>query len=193
MVSIGVGGAAAAPLFEPVTVLSRAGNAHQPALQALMGSPSTSAVQVVRIDAAAVNAGQRQRQLEFELLGTPVQALQQRVEALLDGGSVWYGQLQSRSAKLGARAVANDPANSVILVRNGDTVTGSIRKDGLLYRLRWPNPTRATSTAGLRQQQRGHRPAAGRLGDHLLCGIEQLFHRPVALPQHRRRGDGQHP
>ena len=60
-------------------------------------------MQEVRIDAAAVNAGQRQ--LEFELLGTPVQALQQRVEALPDGGSVWYGQLQSRSAKLGARAV----------------------------------------------------------------------------------------
>jgi len=128
------GAASAAPLFEPVTVLSRAGSANQPAAQAVLSAASTAAVQEVRIDAAAVNAGQRQ--LEFELLGTPVQALQQRVEALPDGGSVWYGQLQSRSAKLGARAVANDPANSVILVRNGDTVTGSIRKDGQLYRLR---------------------------------------------------------
>lgn len=128
------GAASAAPLFEPVTVLSRAGSANQPAAQAVLSAASTAAVQEVRIDAAAVNAGQRQ--LEFELLGTPVQALQQRVEALPDGGSVWYGQLQSRSAKLGARAAANDPANSVILVRNGDTVTGSIRKDGQLYRLR---------------------------------------------------------
>lgn len=128
------GAASAAPLFEPVTVLSRAGSANQPAAQAVLSAASTAAVQEVRIDAAAVNASQRQ--LEFELLGTPVQALQQRVEALPDGGSVWYGQLQSRSAKLGARAAANDPANSVILVRNGDTVTGSIRKDGRLYRLR---------------------------------------------------------
>lgn len=128
------GAASAAPLFEPVTVLSRAGAANQPAAQAVLSAASTAAVQEVRVDAGAVGANQRQ--LEFELLGTPVQALQQRVQALPDGGSIWYGQLQAGNAKTAGKAAASDPANSVILVRSGDTVTGSIRKDGQLYRLR---------------------------------------------------------
>jgi len=131
---LGAGGAAAAPLFEPVTVLTRAGTAQQPALQALMGAPSTSAVQEVRVDAAAVASAQKQ--LEFELLGQPVQALQSRVETLADGGSIWYGQIGTRAGARLLKAGAPDPMNSVILVRNGDTVTGSIRRDGQLYRLR---------------------------------------------------------
>lgn len=131
---LGMGGAAAAPLFEPVTVLSRAGTANQPALQALMGSPSTSAVQQVRVDAAAVSLVQKQ--LEFELFGQPVQALQSKVEALADGGSIWYGQIGTRAGARLIKAGAPDPMNAVILVRSGDTVTGSIRKDGQLYRLR---------------------------------------------------------
>ncbi|WP_448142083.1 zinc-dependent metalloprotease [Stenotrophomonas bentonitica] len=129
-----VGTAAAAPLFQPVTVLSRAGAASQPAAQAVLSAPSSAAVQEVRVEAGAVVAAQRQ--LEFELLGTPVQALQQRVESLPDGGSIWYGSLQNAGSKLTRQAGAQDPGNSVILVRNGDTVTGSIRKDGTLYRLR---------------------------------------------------------
>jgi hypothetical protein len=131
---LGAGGAAAAPLFEPVTVLTRAGTAQQPALQALMGAPSTSAVQEVRVDAAAVASAQKQ--LEFELLGQPVQALQSRVETLADGGSIWYGQIGTRAGARLPKAGAPDPMNAVILVRNGDTVTGSIRRDGQLYRLR---------------------------------------------------------
>lgn len=131
---LGAGSAAAAPLFEPVTVLSRAATANQPALQVLMGSPSTSAVQEVRVDAAAVSPVQKQ--LEFELLGQPVQALQSKVEALADGGSIWYGQIGTRAGARLIKAGAPDPMNAVILVRSGDTVTGSIRKDGQLYRLR---------------------------------------------------------
>lgn len=127
---LGAGGAAAAPLFEPVTVLSRAGTANQPALQALMGSPSTSAVQEVRVDAAAVSPVQKQ--LEFELLGQPVQALQSKVETLADGGSIWYGQIGTRAGARLIKAGAPDPMNAVILVRSGNTVTGSIRKDGQL-------------------------------------------------------------
>lgn len=130
---VGAGTAAAAPLFKPVTVLSRASATSQPAVQALLSAPSTAAVEEVRVDAAAVVPAQRQ--LEFALLGTEVKALQQRVESLPDGGSIWYGQLRAASDKL-TRASSNDPGNSVILVSDGQTVTGSIRKDGQLYRLR---------------------------------------------------------
>jgi hypothetical protein len=66
-----------------------------------------------------------------------VQAVRSKVEALPDGG-IWYGQFRSPSDKLTA-ATSNgqdDPGNSLILVRSGDTITGSIRKDGKLYRLR---------------------------------------------------------
>ncbi|WP_459062700.1 M12 family metallo-peptidase [Stenotrophomonas sp. PSU-St15] len=129
-----VAAAGAAPLFEPVTVLSRASASSEPALGRLLATPSTAAVQEVRVDAAAT----AQPQLEFELLGQRVQAVRSKVETLPDGGSVWYGQLRSASGRLQA-ATSNgqdDPGNSVILVRSGDTLTGSIRKEGKLYRLR---------------------------------------------------------
>ena len=125
----------AAPLFEPVTVLSRASAATEPALGRLLASPSTGAVQEVRVDASATT----QAQLEFELLGQRVQASRSRVEALPDGNSIWYGQFRSPADRLQADAAGkrqDDPANSLILVRSGTTITGSIRKDGKLYRLR---------------------------------------------------------
>ena len=126
--------AQAAPLFEPVTVLSRASASSEPQLGRLLSAPSTATVQEVRVDAAAT----AQSQLEFELLGQQVQATRSRVEALADGGSVWYGQIRSPSDRLqkAGATLPDDPANSVILVRSGNTLTGSIRKDGTLYRLR---------------------------------------------------------
>ncbi len=126
--------AQAAPLFEPVTVLSRASASSEPQLGRLLSAPSTATVQEVRVDAAAT----AQSQLEFELLGQQVQATRSRVEALADGGSVWYGQIRSPSDRLqkAGASLQDDPANSVILVRSGNTLTGSIRKDGTLYRLR---------------------------------------------------------
>src|SRR5687768_1132929 len=42
----------AAPLFEPVTVLSRASATSETALGRLLATPSTAAVQEVRVDAA---------------------------------------------------------------------------------------------------------------------------------------------
>ncbi len=129
-----VAAAQAAPLFEPVTVLSRASASTEPQLERLLSAPSTATVQEVRVDAAAT----AQSQLEFELLGQQVQATRSRVEALADGGSVWYGQIRSPSDRLqkAGATLPDDPANSVILVRSGNTLTGSIRKDGTLYRLR---------------------------------------------------------
>lgn len=124
----------AAPLFQPVTVISRASANSEPALGKLLATPSTATVQEVRVDAAAT----AQPQLEFELLGKRVQAVRSKVEALPDGGSIWYGQFRSPSDRLTAATSSgqDDPGNSLILVRSGDTITGSIRKDGKLYRLR---------------------------------------------------------
>jgi len=55
---------------------------------------------------------------------------------------VWYGLLTpeaglvSRLAKYGDREIADDPKNSVMIVRNGDKLTGTIRDNGQLYELR---------------------------------------------------------
>jgi len=134
LLGLSVAAASAAPLFEPVTILSRASAGSDPALARLLSTPSTATVQEVRIDAAAT----AQPQLEFELLGQQVQAIRSRVEALPDGGSIWYGQIRAPSDRL-QKATSNgqdDPGNSLIVVRSGNTLTGSIRKDGKLYRLR---------------------------------------------------------
>lgn len=65
-----------------------------------------------------------------------ITATQAKVDALEDGDSVWYGNLGPRAGTRARTLSGVDPLNSAILVRSGDTVTGTIRYAGKLYRLR---------------------------------------------------------
>lgn len=127
-----VGTAAAETLFRPLSVMTRAQADRAPAMQRLLVSPATATAQEVQLDATAVDS----THLEFELLGRPVQAQRTRVETLPDGSTVWYGRLRDNGRRWSRASAQPDPMDSVILVRSGDTVTASIRKEGQLYRLR---------------------------------------------------------
>ncbi|MBN6112210.1 zinc-dependent metalloprotease [Xanthomonas bonasiae] len=136
MLALCVAGSASAagkPLFQSSQYISKA-IPGEPALSRVLANPSTGAVQSVRVDAAAVDA--TQAQLELDLLGQRVTATQTRTEQLEGGNSIWYGNLGNAAAAKARARSGLDPLNSAILVRSGDTVTGSIRSNGTLFHLR---------------------------------------------------------
>ncbi len=125
--------AAGQPLFlgKPATA-SRA-NA---ALLSIADQPTTQDLQLRRADASIV--GPQTREIEIDLGSQRVTAVQSQAQSSSPGSTVWSGQiLKSRQARnVGVREVANDENNFVILVRRGNGVTGSVRVDGQLYRIR---------------------------------------------------------
>jgi hypothetical protein len=136
MLALCVAGSASAagkPLFQSSQYISKA-IPGEPALSRVLANPSTGAVQSVRVDAAAVDA--TQAQLELDLLGQRVTATQTKTERLEGGNSIWYGNLGNAAAAKARARSGLDPLNSAILVRSGDTVTGSIRSNGTLFHLR---------------------------------------------------------
>ncbi|SON81210.1 hypothetical protein XFF6166_840046 [Xanthomonas citri pv. fuscans] len=125
------------PLYQTGPALSRSATATaaaEPSLQRLLSAPSTANAQVVQLDAGAVTASEKL--LELQLDGQAITATQAKVDALEDGDSVWYGNLGPRAGTRARTLSGVDPLNSAILVRSGDTVTGTIRYAGKLYRLR---------------------------------------------------------
>ncbi|MGH8032064.1 MAG: M12 family metallo-peptidase [Luteimonas sp.] len=108
--------------------------ADQTVLSGILSSPSTAAVQLARIDASAVDSNQQQ--IEFDIGGQRLTATQVKTEALEGGNSVWHGNFGSAAVAKAKTLSGMDPLNSAILVRSGDTVTGSIRSNGKLYRVR---------------------------------------------------------
>ncbi|AOD15822.1 zinc-dependent metalloprotease [Xanthomonas fragariae] len=129
--------AAGKPLYQLGPALNRsvaAIAATEPALQGLLSAPSTATAQVVQLDAGAVTASEKL--LELQLDGQTITATQARVDALEGGESVWYGNLGPRASTRAHTLSGVDPLNSAILVLSGDTITGTIRYAGKLYRLR---------------------------------------------------------
>jgi peptidyl-Asp metalloendopeptidase len=107
---------------------------------ALTADRATVSVDLVQADAAQINASADTLQLAVG--GTPLQARKLSVTQNPDGTVVWYGNLGKAPSLLdrlsiGAEnVVQDDPNNSVTIVRNGGKLTGSIRIDGELYKLR---------------------------------------------------------
>ncbi|MEB1530642.1 zinc-dependent metalloprotease [Xanthomonas sp. WHRI 7945] len=136
MLALCVAGSASAagkPLFQSSQYISKA-IPGEPGLSRVLANPATGAVQSVRVDAAAVDA--TQAQLELDLLGQRITATQLKTERLEDGNSIWYGNLGNAAAAKARARSGLDPLNSAILVRSGDTITGSIRSNGTLFHLR---------------------------------------------------------
>jgi len=145
------GSAAAAPLFEPAA--GRAAPAGAGAGWArLQADPSTDAVQVVRMNAAALS-GDR---LVLPLGQRMLQVRRIREEATADGGAVWYGAEQDAAAPLVVSAQGVMAPASVILVRAADgSVTGTIRHRQDRYDVR---PVGAGQHALVKVDERGLPP-----------------------------------
>ena len=102
----------------------------------LAARPASASVRALQANPSVVGAQTSEIELDLGL---------QRVNAVLEsasvqpGGSVvWIGHVRetTKARAATAREVRHDGNNSVILVRRGEGVTGNVRVDGQLYRIR---------------------------------------------------------
>jgi len=135
----GTASAAGKPLFTPGQ--GQADTRNDRVLERLLGNPSTRDIKVVGVDASAGDAAQ----IELSVGGRLITADRSRAEHTTTGSDIWYGRVQhSRNAGYAPRETAADPLNDVVLVRRGNQITGTVRVDGLLYRIR-PLPSGASA------------------------------------------------
>lgn len=120
------------PLFVTGMTPASAGAVHA---RSLAARPDTATLRVVRANPAVVTAATRE--IELDLGHRRVNAVLARSQAVDDDGFVWTGEIrETRKRGSGAREVALDPMNVATLVRRDGTVTGNVRVDGTLYRIR---------------------------------------------------------
>lgn len=130
-------GAQAAPLFTSLKA-APAGLVADASYRALVTDRATVSVQLIQADASQIDAKRSTLQLGLGDAGT---VYLQNGYRNPDGTQVWYGTIGHDFGGIGAIAakatgeIANDPNNSVLIVRNGDKLTGTIRKNGELYSL----------------------------------------------------------
>ncbi len=126
---------AAPSLFSSSKAL-QAGLVADPSYRAIVADRATVSVQLLQADASLIEA--KRDALSLGDAGVAYQRYSYRNE---DGTEVWYGTLGRSFAGLDGflaktGEIADDPNNSVMIVRNGDKLTGTIRKNGELYALR---------------------------------------------------------
>lgn len=126
----------AAPSLFSSPKAQQAGLVADQSYRALVADRATVSVQLLQADASLIEA--KRDALSLGDAGIAYKRYSYRNE---DGTQVWYGTLGRSFAGLdGILAktgeIADDPNNSVMIVRNGDRLTGTIRKNGELYALR---------------------------------------------------------
>ncbi|MBX9401983.1 proprotein convertase P-domain-containing protein [Lysobacter sp. BMK333-48F3] len=124
---------AAQPLFVGDAPTPRAGLTRA---QGLAAAPATAAMQLKRANAAVVSTATRE--IELQLGAHRVNAVLDQARDTGRGSTVWLGHVRetAKAAARDAREVRHDERNSVALVRRGNGVTGNVRIDGQLYRIR---------------------------------------------------------
>jgi peptidyl-Asp metalloendopeptidase len=130
--------AAKQPLFSSMKTAT-AGIAADASYRALAESRATASMQMVQADVSQISAKSDTLQLGLGDAGTVHMRYSKRNP---DGTLVWYGNIGKDFGLLdtlrgkATGEIADDPNNSVMIVRNGDKLTGTIRKNGELYALR---------------------------------------------------------
>ena len=129
--------AARQPLFITMKA-APAGIGADASYRALADHRATESVQLVQADASQIDAKSERIQLGLGDAGT---AYLRSATRNADGTLVWsgtlgrdFGPLDRMKSALGGE-IADDPNNTVTIVRNGDKLTGTIRANGQLYSL----------------------------------------------------------
>lgn len=126
------------PLFSAVPAIYRAVQGDS-AFDALANEPSSAKIDVVMVNAAALQADTDSLTLDLDI-GGPVKLTAQRGSAYYtdDGSLVWQGSIAETATRrvMTKDEIAEDALNSVMLVRNGDKITGNVRVLGQLYKIR---------------------------------------------------------
>jgi hypothetical protein len=127
----------AAALFAPLDETAAAkALATDPAYRALAGDPALAALRLVAANPQALSDKASRITLN---LGPGQSYTAQLVESYrTDGGLlVWSGVIADPGARLAtADGLQFDPTNTVMLVRNGDKITGNVHFDGEWYQIR---------------------------------------------------------
>jgi hypothetical protein len=144
IVALGLGAAATQaarnPLFSATTASSaRSANVVGDAgYRALSSNRATTSLRVVQADASLIGDQTDVLPLGLGDLGT---AFKQYSRRNADGSQVWYGTLGKRFGIVdtlrykATGEIADDPNNSVMIVRQGNQMSGTIRANGQLYTL----------------------------------------------------------
>ena len=127
-------------LFSPLEIKSAQGNALSldTAFQAMLDDPSRASLRLVRANPEALH--ERAATLTLDLdYGLQVRA--HRVESYRanTGSLVWSGVIEDPGAAIvpfTAEALQFDPLNEVMLVKNGDKITGNVHFGGEWYKIR---------------------------------------------------------
>ena len=109
------------------------------AFDALAADPASASIDIVMANAAALQADTQSLTLDLDV-GGPVKLTALRGNAYYteDGSLVWQGSFAETALtrEMTKNEIAEDALNSVILVRNGDKVTGNVRVLGQLFKIR---------------------------------------------------------
>ena len=127
-------------LFSPLEVASMHGASLSldTSFQALLDDPTNATLRVVRANADAVTRRTETLRLNLDE-GLDLRA--HKVSSYVNnfGNTVWYGIIEDPGATivpLRAEAIDFDPIHSVMLVRDGKTITGNVHFGGQLYKIR---------------------------------------------------------
>jgi hypothetical protein len=132
--------------------------ATQVAAAAIAGKPTTFGMRVMRANPDVVSKANGEIELDLGM---------RRVNLVLDkasdadGSLVWAGHVRetARVRPLTARETRNDERNSAILVHRGNGITGNVRVDGQLYRIRpLPDGSHAVIEVNESQMPPDHAP-----------------------------------
>jgi len=129
--------ASASGLWQPLPMYKASGKPDS-AFQALIRDPANQHYRLIDVDAQQL--GRTTAQLSLEVLpGLLLQATRLESSVSESGNLVWHGILETSpvfSALPAAGEVLDDPLNNVTLVREGDLLTGNLRVQGSLFKLR---------------------------------------------------------
>ncbi|MBL8297030.1 MAG: hypothetical protein JNN30_01675 [Rhodanobacteraceae bacterium] len=125
-------------LFAPLPAVYRSASGDR-AFDVLAADPASAKITLVTANAAALQADTQSLTLDLDV-GGPVKLTAQRGSAYYteDGSLVWQGTIAETALKreMTPSEIAEDALNSIILVRNGDKVTGNLRVLGQLFMIR---------------------------------------------------------
>lgn len=123
-------------LFEPAASVYRSLESDE-AYNALANEPSSAAINVVGVNARALQLDSESLSLDLDLKG-PVKLTARRTNAyqVEDGSIVWTGVIEETAIQRLPGETGDDALNSVVLVRNGDKITGNVRVGGQLFKIR---------------------------------------------------------
>lgn len=136
-----VAAAQPAPLFSPLpdTVAQRAES--DQVYSAFLGDRAIDSIALVQADATQIDESVETLLIDLAP-GLSLRARQQYAYRNPDGTIVWSGLIgdladtHSRLRLFGGEEIADTPQESIMIVRNGDLLTGTVRTAGRLYQIR---------------------------------------------------------